>query len=1732
MSDNDRYWAPPKVARSLLALAVWALLLPSAALAQADVASLFATDARAPGGVPVGETAAGTATNEPVRIGRSRIARADLARLGALRESVASGRPEKLRLNLLHGVEHLATVERSVPTASGYTLSGPLDDVPFGRAVLVVNGGTVMGRVYTPQGAWSIRTAGAVQVVEPMQAQPLRCATAPPANDQADSMGVSRPTAMFQPVRSAEAAGTGRGAQPGADPAGSEHGMPARASAKSSAADDGVVDVLVAYPSFARELEGGYATMLALIDLDIATANEAYAASGVDLRVELAAAVEVEYDRFMETFRLTQTGDRSEFSLVPWWEVIDHLSGRDDGHMDEVHALRDRHAADFVLLHLGGRAQQAIGEHYVQGIAHGVPSASKESMEALGFSVALSGDGTVVAHELGHSMGLRHDRHEDTRNEPFPYSHGFRYQAPNSGHVHGTMMSQYSSRGFGEEFVLAFSNPDLSHPLHPDLKLGVPGDAPSSEVDGPADAARHLNELRGVIANVRARADADPCRYALSGDGGELPPEGGAYRLRVEAGPDCAWTASGGEWVSSVSPASGKGSGEVEVVVGGNAHWGRPVEVLVAGRLHKRHQAGSRPITPLCERTIWPSIANQLERLHPEHDYSQWSCEVYERRLFNEESLAAIRTLRSPFYDYREDFSLDWSRKWGFGPDDRGLRHGDFDGLTGLVELKIHSVDRLPSELFSGLTGLRSLEITIGIGQEPTLVGIAPRAFHGLPGLRILRIDGHRIGAFRAGNFEGMPGLIHLWVNSVGGFSAEGVRPQVTRFEPGAFSGLDSLRVLVIYRHEAGRLDAGVVSGLPRLQVLFLTENELRSVAPGALEGLAELRRVDLSFNRLDTLPAGLFADLSKLTQIDLWNNRLTRLPAGLFEGLGELEDLSLWTNRLTALEPGTFSGLHSLEKLNVQNNRLRNLPPGLFADLGSLEELYLRWNGLGALRAGTFDGLDSLLRLYLVGAGITSLEPGALDGMPSLRVLDLERNGLWRIPPSTFTGQELRGLHLEGNPGAPFAFAPTPALLPEQAPSEAGRPVAVGLRLSPEAPFLVQGQLSASGGSLSAVGGWSPEWQHLEPGWAHSGGAAVSPDGDGPVTVRVGGIQWPGKAGDVDQGGPVINVGDLQFTIDYRYGYSGFRVEPGPPLVLYGIEDRSLTLGRGPESIDLAGVFSYFLGFAEYAAESSHGAVAEVSVEDGELTVTPGAAGSAEVTVTAKSPDGETMTRRFSVTVRAPSVPLFLSGSNSGRVGFVRLVNRSGRAGDVRITAIDDAGARRGPVSLRLRANGAAHFNSGDLEEGNEAKGLPEGVGMGEGDWRLEFDTDLDIEALAYVRTADGFVTAMHGAAPAEGDVRRIATFNPASNDLQASRLRVVNPGREAAAVTVRGVDDAGASPGGPVRFTVPAGGAREFGAAQLEFGDVDLEGALGDGEGKWRLEVESGAPIVAMSLLESVMTGHLSNLSSGPRPPDAGGRHHVPLLPAASDQEANGREGFVRVLNRSGRAGTVRIEAFDDAGTAYEPLELSLAAGAAAHFNSSDLEFGNAAKGLSGSAGAGEGGWRLELASDLDIGVLAYVRSEDGFLTAIHDVAAFEGGRHWAPFFNPGSNHRQLSRLRLVNPTRRAVEVSVVGADDYGGAPPNRGAAWITVPAGAALTLDAAELEAGLVSGGYMRALESGENPWIDETYSGYWARHPLGDGSGKWRLSVSAEQGVLVQSLLESPTGHLTNLSSGRR
>ncbi len=489
-----------------------------------------------------------------------------------------------------------------------------------------------------------------------------------------------------------------------------------------------------------------------------------------------------------------------------------------------------------------------------------------------------------------------------------------------------------------------------------------------------------------------------------------------------------------------------------------------------------------------------------------------------------------------------------------------------------------------------------------------------------------------------------------------------------------------------------------------------------------------------------------------------------------------------------------------------------------------------------------------------------------------------------------------------------------------------------------------------------------------------------------------------------------------------------------------------------------------------------------------------------------------------------AHQVFFFPSTAEAGtRQGFVRVINHSDISGEIRMTAIDDAGMTKDPLTLSISANSTQHFNSTDLEMGNTSKGLSGGVGSGQGAWRLKMESDLNIEVLSYIRTTDGFVTTMHEMAPAlsasNDDLHKQAViFNPGSNMDQVSILRLINTTDKTAQVSITGVDDKGLSPGSVISLSVSANSTRMLTAEDLESGTGEgiSSGSLGDGTGKWQLSIESDQPLIAMSLLESP-TGHISNLSTIPK--TLGGEDNqyiVPLFPSASDDK--GRQGFLRVINRSNREATVSISAFNNTDWEYDSLTLTIPAGQTQHFNSDDLELGNPGKGLTGSTGIGEGDWRLELSSQQDINVMAYVRTPGGFLTSTHDLVLDdeEGTYHRVAIFNPGSNTNQVSVLRVMNLNEEDAYIVVSGIDDTGISPGTD--VSFMVPAGKVRTITAQELETGI------REFSESELGFEDEALEG-----ALEDGTGKWQLNVQSNVPVLVMSILENPTGHLTNLST---
>ena len=141
----------------------------------------------------------------------------------------------------------------------------------------------------------------------------------------------------------------------------------------------------------------------ALAELSIAESNLTYQRSGVDMDVELAGYVVTPY---VESGNMEQD--------------LRRLRSPGDGYMDEVHALRDQHAADVVVL-LMNRA-------FACGLADQIGADADHAFIAV-LEQCAAGE-YVLAHEIGHVAGARHDIKRDPAGVPFAFGHGYWYQPP------------------------------------------------------------------------------------------------------------------------------------------------------------------------------------------------------------------------------------------------------------------------------------------------------------------------------------------------------------------------------------------------------------------------------------------------------------------------------------------------------------------------------------------------------------------------------------------------------------------------------------------------------------------------------------------------------------------------------------------------------------------------------------------------------------------------------------------------------------------------------------------------------------------------------------------------------------------------------------------------------------------------------------------------------------------------------------------------------------------------------------------------------------------------------------------------------------------------------------------------------------------------------------------------------------------------------------------------------
>jgi hypothetical protein len=233
------------------------------------------------------------------------------------------------------------------------------------------------------------------------------------------------------------------------------------------------IDVLFAYTTVAEQSAGSARRMEAEIDLAVGLANRAYGNSGVAIKLALVG-----------TTRLDGYPDGVSFE-----EMLGDVTNGKAPAMVRTRRLRDRLGADLVAV--------LRQESTYCGLAWLAENPSLATADS-GFSVTSREciANYAVTHELGHNMGLEHDRYVSPPAPPSKYNFGY---VSLQGRFETIMAYPYLcfDRGLSCQRIAYFSASDKRYRSFP---LGI-----RQGKKGAADAARALNENRAGVAAYRRR---------------------------------------------------------------------------------------------------------------------------------------------------------------------------------------------------------------------------------------------------------------------------------------------------------------------------------------------------------------------------------------------------------------------------------------------------------------------------------------------------------------------------------------------------------------------------------------------------------------------------------------------------------------------------------------------------------------------------------------------------------------------------------------------------------------------------------------------------------------------------------------------------------------------------------------------------------------------------------------------------------------------------------------------------------------------------------------------------------------------------------------------------------------------------------------------------------------------------------------------------------------------------
>ncbi len=250
-----------------------------------------------------------------------------------------------------------------------------------------------------------------------------------------------------------------------------------------------------------------------------------------------------------------------------------------------------------------------------------------------------------------------------------------------------------------------------------------------------------------------------------------------------------------------------------------------------------------------------------------------------------------------------------------------------------------------------------------------------------------------------------------------------------------------------------------------------------------------------------------------------------------------------------------------------------------------------------------------------------------------------------------------------------------------------------------------------------------------------------------------------------------------------------------------------------------------------------------------------------------------------------------------------------------------------------------------------------------------------------------------------------------PASNLAQVGLVRIINSSDHAGTIRIHAIDDAGKR-FGPVDMEFAANQGRQFTSRQLERGDprIGLSGGVGDGEGNWRLEIDTSiaSPPLAIHALAYLRTpdGFLTEMHSVvPRGED--GRWHVLFFNPGSNSSLSSR---LRIVNPHETPVEVSISAVDALGVPGESeVRLTLEPGASAMLTSAELESGD--QRFDGRFGDGAGKWQVFVSATEPVWVMNLMVTRSGHVSNLSlpgpELADFARFLSWDGEFNEATDN-----------------------------------------------------------------------------------------------------------------------------